>query len=148
MIIGECESGCEYIKSFEYEFKIYKRWILSENFNQVKWILYDFKDQVFWNTGSKELTIFKDLFLKNPNDYFKVEFIVKTISVKNGISLGSASLILAVNRPPTNGSCDISPISGYSASTLFTIECKNWEDTDGFIELYEFYSNFYKIYST
>ncbi|RNA43376.1 polycystin-1-like isoform X1, partial [Brachionus plicatilis] len=91
---------------------------------------------------SNELTIFKDLFLENLNDIFRIEFTVKTISISNGISLGSASLFLSVNKPPKNGSCGISPLSGFSGSTIFTIECQDWYDSDGFVERYEFYINF------
>ncbi|RNA09695.1 polycystin-1-like isoform X2 [Brachionus plicatilis] len=39
MITGECESGCEYINSFEYEYRIFKRWIISDLDNREKWQL-------------------------------------------------------------------------------------------------------------
>ncbi|CAF1066748.1 unnamed protein product, partial [Brachionus calyciflorus] len=146
MITGSCDSGCDLIKSIEYEFRIYKKWILSEKELQEKWILYEFRDQVSVGTGSKsnELTIFKSLFQNNPNDQFKVEFVVKTVSIRTGISLGSGSLILAVNSPPQNGSCQITPLSGISASTLFKIECNDWDDNDGYIERYEYFINYLK----
>ena len=34
------------------------------------------------------------------------------------------------NRPPRNGSCLISPSSGYALQTKFGFSCQNWKDED------------------
>ena len=45
-----------------------------------------------------------------------------------------------INQPPTNGSCSIDPLNG-TITTLFTVTCLNWFDTDG-IKDYTLYSIF------
>jgi len=39
-------------------------------------------------------------------------------------------LNVRLNRPPSNGSCSISPHNGTTTTTLFTISCHNWFDED------------------
>ena len=74
---------------------------------------------------SSDLTACKSLF----HDY-STQLIWKfelTIEIANKNESGSTSLIVFVNHPPLFGSCDITPING-SSSTLFDINCINWND--------------------
>jgi hypothetical protein len=56
-------------------------------------------------------------------------------------SVGLSNFI--INSPPINGSCVIYPLNG-TTSTLFTITCLNWFDSDG-IKDYSFYSMLFLI---
>lgn len=51
MIIGDCESGCEYISSFEYEYQIYKKWIISEFDQREKWIILNISEYASLGKG-------------------------------------------------------------------------------------------------
>ena len=44
--------------------------------------------------------------------------------------VSSSALDFAINQPPNNGSCSISPLQG-TTSTLFTVSCLDWFDEDG-----------------
>ncbi|CAF1689523.1 unnamed protein product, partial [Adineta ricciae] len=43
-----------------------------------------------------------------------------------------------INQPPANGSCSIDPLNG-TITTLFTVTCLNWFDTNG-IKDYSLYT--------
>jgi hypothetical protein len=45
----------------------------------------------------------------------------------------SSALNFRINEKPANGSCDIDPLNG-TTSTMFTVNCSNWVDTDGIQE--------------
>jgi hypothetical protein len=80
------------------------------------------------------------LFIDNPNIiYWRFEVVYSFLSVSS-----SSALNFNINQPPQYGSCSISPTNG-TTSTLFTISCLNWFDTDG-IKDYLFYSIFYSIF--
>lgn len=51
-----------------------------------------------------------------------------TYSFVGGFS--SSAMNFQINRPPTNGSCSISPMRG-TTTTPMTISCPFWFDTDG-----------------
>ncbi|CAH1259011.1 LTBP4 [Branchiostoma lanceolatum] len=57
---------------------------------------------------------------------------------------GWAELVLRTNSPPENGTCRITPASGYAYQTRFTIECTGWVDdntgTNGSLS-YFFFAN-------
>lgn len=53
----------------------------------------------------------------------------------------SSAINFIINRPPSNGSCSITPLNG-TTTTLFTVFCSNWSDQDG-IKDYSIYSLFY-----
>jgi hypothetical protein len=72
--------------------------------------------------------------------------IVLSIGDPLGVSVGSAGLVTQVNQPPRNGTCNAWPPQGYSASTIFTLNCIDWTDQDeedeaggGTISRYFFY---------
>lgn len=59
MIIGECKSGCELISSFEYEYRIYKKWIISGFDNREIWTLLNTSE--FASVGKGSLKFFKNV---------------------------------------------------------------------------------------
>ncbi|XP_078665539.1 uncharacterized protein LOC144907963 [Branchiostoma floridae x Branchiostoma belcheri] len=48
--------------------------------------------------------------------------------VVTGVGDGWAELVMRTNSPPENGTCTISPASGYAYQTRFTIKCEGWSD--------------------
>lgn len=53
----------------------------------------------------------------------------------NGVSF----LDFELNTAPEGGSCTVSPLTGVSMQTLFTISCTDWNDVDGVLT-YQFFS--------
>lgn len=53
MIIGDCESGCEYISSLEYDYQIYRKWIISEFDQREKWIILNISDYASLGKGKR-----------------------------------------------------------------------------------------------
>ena len=96
-----------------------------------------------------KLALYPALFAAYPDVYFwKVE---GSISVSNGVfglANGASSLVLAINKNPSGGSCSISPLYGITMETVFRIECTDWPDPDGFIDKYEFYGNLFRKFQT
>lgn len=79
------------------------------------------------------LTTVNNLFLDNPQiQYWRFEVVY---SLSAGRSSGSIDFVL--NQPPANGQCSIKPLNG-TTSTLFSIICSYWFDSDG-IKDYSFY---------
>jgi len=60
---------------------------------------------------------------------------VTTASGEQGMSF----LDFELNTAPKGGSCTISPQSGVSTQTLFTVSCADWSDVDGVLA-YQFFS--------
>ena len=84
--------------------------------------------------NSKNLTATTDLFTTNPNiSYWRFEVIY---SVGLNQSIGLINFI--VNSPPQNGTCITNPMNG-TTTTIFTISCFNWFDSNG-IKDFLFYS--------
>ena len=52
---------------------------------------------------------------------------------------GMSFLDLELNTAPKGGSCSISPLTGVSTQTLFTVSCADWNDVDGVLT-YQFFS--------
>jgi len=50
----------------------------------------------------------------------------------------SSSVTITLNRPPVGGGCTLSPQSGASVHTQFTIACSNWHDEDQLDAGYQF----------
>lgn len=76
--------------------------------------------------NTKNLTIMKDLFRKNPAiKYWKFEVLYR---FSTGIS--SSALHFIRNQGPTDGWCHMIP-SNETDTTSFTISCLNWTDQDG-----------------
>lgn len=96
----------------------------------------------FYTSGisKTDLTIFKDLFSENPTQaIWKIELTVNVASSSNQSYQGSASMKILVNFPPVPGVCDVTPKDG-NTTTLFYIMCDSWNDADGSIAGYTFYS--------
>jgi hypothetical protein len=72
---------------------------------------------------------------------WKIDFNLFASSFDWGTVFAKSSIIVALNQVPRGGECSVIPLNGTSESTLFTIECKNFTDSDGFISKYEFYCN-------
>ena len=88
----------------------------------------------FFGSNTPNFTSANNLFLSNPLiEYWRFE-VVYSFSSETSFS----ALNFVINQPPENGSCSISPLNG-TTSTLFTISCPNWIDSNG-IKDYSFYS--------
>ena len=70
--------------------------------------------------------------------FWKIEL---TAQINKTIS-GSTSNIFKLNDLPFGGSCSINPKNGTALETFFSIFCSNWNDSDGFIQRYEYYGLF------
>jgi polycystin 1 len=53
-----------------------------------------------------------------------------TVTERNRDGVGFASLTLRPNKPPSGGTCNVSPRQGTTLSTQFTFTCTGWADTD------------------
>ena len=84
-------------------------------------------------------SLFNDPIYASINEY-KISLLV-TIPGSPDIT-GTTETILTVNRPPTSGTCSISPSIGEEVNTEFSIACSGWTDTQG-IQQYTFYSTLF-----
>ncbi len=73
---------------------------------------------------------------------WKIEFNLFTSSFYGGTGFGKSSIILAINERPFGGNCSISPLEGIADNTVFTIECVNFVDVDGYIVKYEYFCKY------
>ena len=90
--------------------------------------------------GKQELTILPEFFLASPEiKKWKIDFNVLTSSYFGGTAFGVSSITVGINQLPSGGFCTISPVSGISGNTSFSIYCPNWVDPDGYISRYEYY---------
>lgn len=55
---------------------------------------------------------------------------------------GTNTIILKTNQNPYNGTCFVDPLRGRALETIFTIECTDWIDDDGYIIFYRFIGSF------
>jgi len=80
--------------------------------------------------------LFRDGFVlyKELTEY-RVGVVVTTVSGEKGMSF----LDFELNTAPTGGSCSVSPVSGFSTQTPFTVSCTDWNDADGILT-YQFFS--------
>ena len=74
---------------------------------------------------------------------WKIDFNLFTTSFNGGTGFAKSSIILGLNQIPSGGTCSISPLTGISEITFFSIECNNFTDSDGYITKYEFYCMYY-----
>jgi hypothetical protein len=51
-------------------------------------------------------------------------------------------MVFLINQLPREGNCSLSQYNGTCLSTLFRIQCFNWKDPDGYVDRYEYLSNF------
>ena len=130
-LLGSCLSGC-YGTGLVYTYSIY---VFNNNTNL--WTPFT-NSSFYYQTGpaNSDLTILSDLFMANPKQVlWKIELNVFIIS--RNVS-GYSSIIMQVNFPPMSGSCNINPILG-TTNTLFTINCFDWIDPDGFLVSFSYY---------
>lgn len=131
---GKCLSGCNFEQSI-YSFNLY---MLNSNSNSFLRFT-NYSKYVQTGSTETEITVKKDLFQDfSSQKIWKIElnvfFPIQNIS-------GSASIFFMVNFPPKDGSCGINPKNG-STSTLFTISCLNWIDSDGNVDSFAYYGFF------
>jgi len=69
---------------------------------------------------------------------YRAGVVVTTASGEQGKSF----LEFELNTAPTGGSCTVSPLTGVSAQTLFTVTCTDWHDVDGVLS-YQFFSKIF-----
>ena len=83
--------------------------------------------------NTSNFTATNQLFLSNPQlNLWRFE-VVYAFTSETSIS----SLNFVINKPPSNGSCSITPLNG-TTSSLFNIQCSDWFDEDE-IKGYSFY---------
>jgi hypothetical protein len=70
------------------------------------------------------------------------------IAINNGPQSLAANLThtYQLNQLPYNGTCSVSPTSGYALLTYFTIFCQYWADHDGSIERFEYFCNIFLVF--
>ena len=59
---------------------------------------------------------------------------------------GTSFLDFELNTAPTGGSCTVSPLTGVSTVTLFTVSCTGWNDVDGILTYQFFSKNFFSCH--
>ncbi len=70
------------------------------------------------DANTKELVLEETLFSSNPSTVvWKIEFYLTATTPSNGIATGFSSMLIEINQLPTNGSCSVTPISGFSSNT-------------------------------
>ncbi|UJR10866.1 hypothetical protein I4U23_015053 [Adineta vaga] len=133
-----CIDNCNnFTSSISIEWNIYYGTINQTN-NTVQWIKFQNKTQyintLFFGMYSNNFTAIKDLLLIYSSiKYWRFEVIYTSESAK---SIGLIDFL--INSPPSNGNCSIYPLNG-TITTLFTIDCFNWFDSDG-IKDYSYYT--------
>jgi len=66
---------------------------------------------------------------------YRAGVVVTTASGEYGMSF----LDFELNTTPRGGSCTVSPLTGVSMQTMFTVLCTDWKDVDGVLT-YQFFS--------
>ena len=136
---GLCLSGCQNGDILTYSYNLY---LLNTSTNQWKSLN---NDSYFYLSGKNlsDFTIRKELF----SDFYtqkiwKIDLLLNDINpLLNLTQIATSSLIVYVNQPPELGTCDINPKSG-TTSTLFSISCSDWFQSDGSqVMNYVFYGN-------
>lgn len=131
-LLGSCSSGCNNGNDFAYVYNLF----MYDDVNNL-WPPYT-NNLNYFQTGraNSDLTILSDLFMGNPQQIiWKIELNVFS-STQN--LTGYTSILLYVNFPPIPGSCNVDPLLG-TTSTLFTLTCVGWFDSDGLLISYAFY---------
>ena len=70
---------------------------------------------------------------------WKIDFNFYTQSFYGGTGFAKSSIVIGLNQIPIGGTCTISPLKGITEITVFTIECHNFSDPDGYISKFEYY---------
>lgn len=155
---GVCLSGCSSALSLQYQFQMYKKFnltVIGERYVPYVMPNVEFNSSVASLNGLAQLntshvigsdtlllTILPAMFELDPYIlFYRIDLTVTSITT-NGINSGTSSIIFRRNQIPKGGSCSVTPLTGISMSTNFTISCTGWTDLDGYIERYEFYATY------
>ena len=68
--------------------------------------------------------------LSNTLQLSTYQFIMVSLYLQNATHIGEAYFQIPINHPPKNGRFEISPSTGNSITTRFTLSCPDWEDED------------------
>jgi len=104
-----------------------------------QWVQFNLSS--YYLTAGKEkeqLKIKKQLFSDYPFKFWKVQLTGDLIYSANLTLQGDSSNEFLVNFPPANGECDVDPKNG-TTSDVFSFNCSNWMDSEGFVTNYVFY---------
>ena len=132
-----CTNNCTNIQNITWN--IYQG-IRNLTSNMVQWRRFNqinnYQNIWFFGTNTSNFTALTQLFIENSEIvYWRFEVIYSFLTESS-----TSALNFIINQPPQNGSCSINPMNG-TTTTLFTISCLNWIDTDG-IKDYSFYGKF------
>ncbi|UJR18997.1 hypothetical protein I4U23_022127 [Adineta vaga] len=126
-LFSVCDGSCVNIQNIKWE--VYFSAFNSSS-NLTQWILFNqtiiYQNIWFFGISTTNFTSTNQLFLSNPEiELWRFE-VIYTFSNQTSIS----SLNFRINQPPSDGSCFIDPLNG-TASSLFTVSCKDYVDADG-----------------
>jgi hypothetical protein len=123
-----CIGTCVNIESIRWN--IYQSTDNSSSSNATQWTLFNqmnsYENIWFFGAQTTNFTAINQLFLDNPQISLWRFEVVYTFPSETSTS----ALNFIINQPPFNGSCTISPQNG-TTTTLFTVSCPNWYDSDG-----------------
>ena len=95
--------------------------------------------RIYWNNQSS-LTAMTYRFVSDQTPFPALIKVSVNVWSQSDTLMGEASTLFSVNRPATDGSISISPVSGgIPLSTLFQISADGWNDLDGGPLTYAFY---------
>ena len=126
-LFAVCIGTCVSIESIQW--RIYQG-VENSSANGTQWTLFNqmisYENIWFFGAQTTNFTATNQLFLDNPQINFWRFEVVYTFPSETSTS----ALNFVINQPPANGSCTIDPQNG-TTTTLFTISCPDWFDTDG-----------------
>ena len=140
-LFSVCANSCS--EADQISWNIYQG-SMNATANVMQWTLFSqtqvYRDIWFFGLNTSNFTATNQFFRVHQSIiYWRFE-VVYSFGVKSSAS----ALNFIINEPPTNGSCSISPLNG-TTSTLFTISCLNWFDSDA-IKDYSFYGMLYLMW--
>ena len=137
---SSCKSGCNDVIELNFLNKIFYR-----NSTETTWTNLDpsITKNLIYGETDYEFTITSKLFSLFPNYiYWRVTIDIDVLYIGDDRAVGSTAMNIKINEKPYNGSCDVSPTSGFALSDQFLIKCKDWVDNDGFIVRYEYFAKY------
>ena len=125
-LFSECRGSCSTLLNITWN--VYQG--LNGSLSTMQWTPFtqitQYENTWFYGRNTTNFTATNQLFLENLQvRYWRFE-VVFTFTTE----ISSSALNFVVNRPPSNGSCSISPLQG-TTSTPFTVSCPGWFDEDG-----------------
>ena len=94
------------------------------------YVLVEVFDCCFSGLNSREMALYKSLFIHPQYSTIKKFEIRLTITNDITSTNGSSTLKLIRNTPPYNGSCEITPSIGVTMQTNFSVKCEHFTDDD------------------